>query len=62
VDFDRCRTVLPAESLGETGAASGFVAIALALFGFHEDGDEEAKAIVVSISDDGMVSAIRLGA
>lgn len=58
VDLDRCRTFVPAESLGETGAASAGVAVALALYNFHKDRTQ--RALVLSISDDGSVAAIRL--
>jgi 3-oxoacyl-[acyl-carrier-protein] synthase-1 len=58
VDFDRCRTFVPAESLGETGAASAGVAAAFALYNFHKDRSQ--RALVLSISNDGSVAAIRL--
>jgi 3-oxoacyl-[acyl-carrier-protein] synthase-1 len=58
IDFDRCRTFLPAESLGETGAASAGIAVALALYGFQQDAT--SAALVLSASEDGSVSAIRL--
>ncbi|HVE84382.1 MAG TPA: hypothetical protein VND93_16115 [Myxococcales bacterium] len=58
VDLDRCRTFVPAESLGETGAASAPIGVALALYNFMVDGAE--RALVLSMADDGAVSAIRL--
>jgi 3-oxoacyl-[acyl-carrier-protein] synthase-1 len=58
IDFDRCRTFLPAESLGETGAASAAIGVGLALFGFQQDA--ASAALVISASEDGSVAAIRL--
>jgi 3-oxoacyl-[acyl-carrier-protein] synthase-1 len=58
LDLDRCRTFFPADSLGETGAASVPIATALALQTFGKDRTEQA--LVISVSDDGRVSAIRL--
>jgi 3-oxoacyl-[acyl-carrier-protein] synthase-1 len=60
VDLDGCRVFLPADSLGETGAASAPIAVAFALWNF--DRDRTGQAIVVSIADDGAASAIRLSA
>jgi hypothetical protein len=58
VDLDRCRTYVPAESLGETGAASGAIGVALALWNLDRDGTE--SAIVCSMGDGGEVAAIRI--
>jgi 3-oxoacyl-[acyl-carrier-protein] synthase-1 len=60
VDLDRCRTFLPAISIGEVGAAAAPVGLALALWNFDRDGTRDA--LVVSIADDGRVAAIRLSA
>jgi 3-oxoacyl-[acyl-carrier-protein] synthase-1 len=60
VDFDRCRLLLPAESLGETGAASAPVAAAYAIHLFRRTG--AARALVVSIADDGGAAAVLLRA
>jgi 3-oxoacyl-[acyl-carrier-protein] synthase-1 len=60
IDFDRCRTWLPAVSIGEIGAAAAPVALSLALWNFDRDGSRDA--LVVSTADDGKVAAIRLSA
>lgn len=60
LDLEACRTFLPAESLGETGAASAPIGVALALYNFAQDGTR--GALVLSMADDGQVSAIRLSA
>jgi 3-oxoacyl-[acyl-carrier-protein] synthase-1 len=60
VDFDRCRTWLPATSIGEVGAAAAPVALSLALWNFDRDGTRDA--LVVSTADDGKVAAVRLSA
>jgi 3-oxoacyl-[acyl-carrier-protein] synthase I len=60
VDFDRCRTFLPATSIGDVGAAAAPVALSLALWSFDRDGTRDA--LVVSMADDGRVAAIRLSA
>ena len=60
VDLDACRIFLPADSLGETGAASAPIAVAFALWNF--DRDRTDRAIVVSVADDGATGAIRLSA
>ena len=59
VDLDLCRTYVPAESLGETGAASAAIGVALALWNLDRDGTE--SAIVCSMGDYGEVAAIRVG-
>ncbi|MGC3999319.1 MAG: hypothetical protein QM767_18515 [Anaeromyxobacter sp.] len=59
IAFDRCRVIFPAESLGETGAASPLIGVALALWNLRRDG--APGAIVCSIGDDGQVAAVRLG-
>lgn len=58
VDLDACRLSLPADSLGETGAAGACVAVALALWNF--DRDRTREALVVCVGDDGAVGAVRL--
>jgi 3-oxoacyl-[acyl-carrier-protein] synthase-1 len=58
IDFERSRVFVPAESLGETGAASAPVAMAWALYQMTEDGTE--SALVLSLSDRGEAAAIRL--
>jgi 3-oxoacyl-[acyl-carrier-protein] synthase-1 len=60
IEFDRCRTFVPAESIGDTGAASAAIAVGLALWNFHKDSSE--SALVISVSDNGAVGVIRLGA
>jgi len=60
IDFDRCRTFLPAESLGETGAASGAIGVGLALYNLEQD--RTGSALVISLSENGAVSAVRLHA
>jgi 3-oxoacyl-[acyl-carrier-protein] synthase-1 len=60
IDWSSCRTFAPAESLGETGAASGALAVGLALFNF--DADDTQDALVVSVAENGTVSALRLRA
>ncbi|HEY6006438.1 MAG TPA: hypothetical protein VIV57_26395 [Anaeromyxobacter sp.] len=60
LDLDRCRTFLPATSIGEVGAAAAPVALSLALWNFDRDGTRDA--LVVSVADDGKVAAIRLSA
>ncbi len=60
IDFERCRTFLPATSLGEIGAAAAPVALALALWNFRRDGT--SQALVISVADDGRVAAVRLSA
>ncbi|MBZ4417930.1 hypothetical protein [Myxococcus sp. RHSTA-1-4] len=61
VDFPRCRLVLPADSLGETGAASAPLAVAAAAWGFRRGHAAGERALVCSISDAGRVSALLLG-
>jgi 3-oxoacyl-[acyl-carrier-protein] synthase-1 len=60
IDWSSCRTFIPAESLGDTGAASGALAAGLALYNF--DADDTRDALVVSVAEGGHVSALRLRA
>jgi 3-oxoacyl-[acyl-carrier-protein] synthase-1 len=60
IDFDACRLHLPAESLGETGAASAPIAVSYAIHLFERA--RSRRALVVSIADDGAAAAIVLGA
>lgn len=59
LELDASPVHLPAESLGETGAASALVGASLALWNLERDGAE--GALVCSLSEDGRVAAIRLG-
>ncbi|MFP2926517.1 hypothetical protein ACLESO_15110 [Pyxidicoccus sp. 3LG] len=51
VDFERCRMRIPAESLGELGAASAAVGAGVAISDLLRDEDAETSAIVCSLSD-----------
>lgn len=61
LDFERCRITVPAESLGETGAASGPLAVGVAVGSFVWGHNPEGQALVLSLSESGRVAAIRLG-
>ncbi|MFY2562070.1 hypothetical protein ACN469_31035 [Corallococcus terminator] len=60
VDFDRCRLTIPAECLGEIGAASGPLGVGLAVSDFVRGGASSEQAIICSLSDAGQVSAVLL--
>jgi 3-oxoacyl-[acyl-carrier-protein] synthase-1 len=57
-EIDPARTLIVAESLGETGAASAPIALTWALWNFGRDRTQ--SALVVSVGEDGAVGAIRL--
>ncbi|HYO56129.1 hypothetical protein [Archangium sp.] len=59
IDFERCRTLLPCESLGELGAASGPVAFGLAVSELLR-ARSDAGALLCSLSDSGQVAAVLL--
>ncbi|MBZ4417960.1 hypothetical protein [Myxococcus sp. RHSTA-1-4] len=61
VDFERCRATLPAECLGETGAASAPLALGVAVGAFVWGHNPEGQALVLSLSESGRAAAIRLG-
>jgi 3-oxoacyl-[acyl-carrier-protein] synthase-1 len=61
LDFERCRLTVPAECLGETGAASGPLAVGVAVGAFVWGHNPEGQALVLSLSESGRVAAIRLG-
>lgn len=54
------RTVFPSESLGETGAASGAIAVCMAVRSFVRGYARGGQALIVSLSERGMAGAIRL--
>ncbi|WPB76894.1 hypothetical protein KYC5002_48945 [Archangium violaceum] len=60
VDFGRCRELLPCESLGETGAASGVLGTGLTLSGIQERETPYDMALVCGLSDSGQVAAVLL--
>jgi 3-oxoacyl-[acyl-carrier-protein] synthase-1 len=57
LDLDRCNTVLPCASFGEIGAASGPVAVGLAVRAFARGYARDDKALVLSTSENGDVAA-----
>jgi 3-oxoacyl-[acyl-carrier-protein] synthase-1 len=57
VDWDRCDLVLPCASFGEIGAASGPVAVALAVRAFTRGYARGEQTMVLSVSEDGDVGA-----
>ncbi|HEX5748008.1 MAG TPA: hypothetical protein VFZ09_17335 [Archangium sp.] len=61
IDFNQCRFVLPCESLGEIGAASGPVAVCMAISSFVQKDTPPERAIVCSVSDTRRVAAVLLG-
>ncbi|WP_146210151.1 hypothetical protein [Vitiosangium sp. GDMCC 1.1324] len=61
LDLLRCRTVLPADSLGETGAAGAPVALAASAWAFLREHASGEHALVCALSDNGQVSAVLLG-
>lgn len=61
LDFERCRVTVPAECLGETGAASGPLAVGVAVGSFIWGHNPEGQALVLSLSESGRVAAVRLG-
>jgi 3-oxoacyl-[acyl-carrier-protein] synthase-1 len=58
VDFERCRLRIPAESLGELGAASAAVGAGVAISDLIQGDDADVGAIVCSLSDVGEVGAV----
>ncbi len=62
IDFERCQVSIPAECLGEVGAASGPLGVGLAVSGFLRGFSPSAQAIICSLSDVGQVSAVLLSA
>lgn len=60
VDFERCRMRVPAESLGEVGAASAVVGAAVAISDLLRDDALDASAIVCSLSDRGEAGVVLL--
>lgn len=60
VDFERCRTLVPCESLGEMGAASAVVGAGLAITDLLRASDAGASAIVCSLSELGETGAVLL--
>jgi 3-oxoacyl-[acyl-carrier-protein] synthase I len=60
VDFERCELIVPGESLGEVGAASGPVGLAVAVSALLGGEEEARSAIVCSLSDSGQVGAVLL--
>lgn len=60
VDFGRCREVLPAISLGDVGAASGAVAVCLAVRSFQRQYALTGSSLICSVSDSGAVAAALL--
>ncbi len=61
LDFERCRIAVPAECLGETGAASAPLALGMAVGAFVWGDNPEGQALLLSLSELGRVAAIRLG-
>ncbi|MCY1078906.1 hypothetical protein [Archangium lansingense] len=57
LDLPRCRTVLPCASFGETGTASGAMAICLAVRAFVRGYASGSQGLVCSLNDDGHVAA-----
>lgn len=57
---DEARFVLPADSLGETGAASGAVSLCMAVRSFARGYALGAEALVLSSSEHGQVGAVRV--
>ncbi|NVJ23727.1 hypothetical protein HUW62_21095 [Myxococcus sp. AM011] len=60
LDLGHLRVVLPCESLGEIGAASGPASVCLAVSGFLRVSGPGDDAMNCSISDCGQVAAVRL--
>ena len=56
------RWLTPAESLGDTGAASGAVGLSVAIGALERGWSLTTEALVVSMSEDGAVAAARIGA
>jgi 3-oxoacyl-[acyl-carrier-protein] synthase-1 len=62
VDFDRCSSVIPAISFGDTGAASGVLALCLASRAFARGYATTPQTLVCSLSEDGSTGAILMEA
>ncbi|MBJ6761549.1 hypothetical protein JGU66_12300 [Myxococcaceae bacterium JPH2] len=61
VAFDGCQLIVPCEAVGELGAASGLVGLAVSVSSMLRQGADAARcAIVCSISDSGQVGAVLL--
>jgi 3-oxoacyl-[acyl-carrier-protein] synthase-1 len=60
IDFNQCRLVLPCESLGEIGAASGPVAACMAVGSFVQKDTPPERSIICSLSDTRRVAAVLL--
>ncbi|QSQ22273.1 hypothetical protein JY651_45320 [Pyxidicoccus parkwayensis] len=60
LDFERCRLTVPAECLGEVGAASAPLAVGVAVGAFLQGHNPEGEALVLSLSDSGRVAAVHL--
>ncbi|MCY1042343.1 hypothetical protein OV208_13545 [Corallococcus sp. bb12-1] len=58
VDFDGCGTLLPCESIGEVGAASGLLGAGLALTSLLDPGSAAGEALICGLADSGQVSAV----
>ena len=60
--LDRLHHWYPAQGFGDTGAASGAVAVCVANAAFERGYAPASEAIILSAADDGQRSAMRLGA
>lgn len=60
LDFEQCRLTVPAECLGEVGAASAPLAVGVAVGAFLQGHNPEGEALVLSLSDSGRVAAVHL--
>jgi len=58
IDFSECRRLLPCESLGETGAASGLLGVGLAIDHFSGGESPDHEALVCSVSDAEQVAVV----
>lgn len=60
VSFDQCRNHVPAESLGDVGAASGPLGVGVAAYALLRPSEGE-HALICAISDRGQIGVILLG-
>lgn len=58
IELGRCRTIVPATSFGDTGAASGLIGVGVAVRSFARSYALGAHALVCSIDDSGRSAAV----